>query len=119
MANDVTLSFGATSITLSYITPETIHPTRIKNMTEHVLEDGSVAIDQAENFKRLWQFEIEVPLIVSDLAKLVTLYDTNNAITLVENWVDPGTYNAWFKNYQPRFVNASGNTRVQLILQEL
>jgi len=119
MASDITLSFGATSITLDYVDPTTIYPSRIKNMTEHVLENGDITIDQAENFKRSWNLLIEVPLLQADRDKLKTLYENNNAITLVENWVDPGTYSVWFKNYQPKFVNQSGNTRLQLTLQEV
>lgn len=119
MSETITLSQGATSLTLSYVKPESIYPRRPKNYTEAILDDNSRVIDEAEEIKRSWELSIEVPLSSSELADLNTLYSAGN-ITLTEDWIESSVaYNVHFRNLEDRFVNASGNTRLVLQFQEL
>lgn len=119
MSNTITLSFGATSVVLNYIDPKTIYPDRPKNFTEHVLQDGTKTVDEAPNSKRIWVINHDVALTDAERTDLNTLCYTHQNITLVEDWVDAGTYNVHFRSLDQRFDQAQAGTKYVMEFVEL
>ena len=115
----ITLSFGSTSVTLKGIDPKTIHPLREKNFTEYTLEDGSITVDESTTSKRLWKLKNDIPLTEQENADLMDLCFTYKQITLVENWVDPGTYSVHFRSLIPRLDSPTGSNKYTMELREL
>lgn len=115
----VTLSYGATSVTLYGIDPKTIYPNRVKSYSEYTLEDGSKAVDEAENSKRFWSIKQDPPLTAQEDTDLDSLCYTHKTITLTESWVDSGSYTVHFRKLK-RFKNGpSGRAHYEMEFQEL
>ena len=118
--SDITLAFGATTVTISTITAQSIHPTRRKNFSVHVLEDNSRVFDVAGNTKRVWNLENVVPLTTAQKTTLDTLYDLEEVLTLTEEFIDSTVaYSVFFEDFNKRLDTPQGDDKFRFVIQEV
>lgn len=119
-SDTITLSSGATSVALDNIDIRSIYPVEPKNFTMHTISNNAKVFDVEANKKKRWEFEQNVPLNSTKKADLQTLYDLTESITLTEDFVESSvTYTVFFENMQKRFETEGGDTRYNLIFQEV
>lgn len=119
MTANITLSYGTTSVTLNAIDPTTIHAEREKNFQEFTLENGTIVVDESTTAKRLWKLKNDVPLTDQEDADLKALCFDHKQITLIENWVDAGTYEVHFRSLKSRLDTPLGSNKYIMELREL
>lgn len=120
LVSDITLSFGATSVIISTVKVDSIHPERRRNFTMHTLNDNSRVIDVAGAPKRRWQLNNEVPLTSTQKTDLEALYAIADSITLTESFIDTGaTYSVFFEDFRKRRDTPQGDDKYNIVLQEV
>ena len=116
----ITITYGATAVTLSYVQPTTAYPDQNKNFTEHIIENNSRVRDDAGSPKRRWEFSHDVPLTSGQTTSLDALYLINDVLVLTENFVESSVvYNVHFEYKRPRLETPDGSAHYSLIFQEL
>lgn len=115
----ITLSFGATSVTLLGVQATTVYADREKNYSEYVLQNGDKVFDEAPNTKREWILRHDPPLTAQEDADLETLCYTHGRITLTESWVENGTYQVYFRKLRRSLETPNGQAHYDIELAEL
>lgn len=116
----ITLTNGTISVVLDKLDPTSVVPERSRNFTQSRLADDTIAVDVFGTPKRRWVLRLDVPLGTTDKANLDTLYYSNQAISLIENWLESSvTYSVFFENKR-EFIDAyKGALKYELTIQQL